>query len=126
MKVLIADDSLDAAKMLATVVKMLGHEAAFCMNGAEALLKAKEWLPDCIILDLSMPQLNGIEVCRLLKCGDGTSQAFVAAVTGYSDAQHRQKCWDAGFDGFYGKPMGQDEVQELLAWALQHKEQKVT
>ena len=84
LDVLIVDDSKDAADSMATLMTLLGHRAKAAYSGREAIDSVDETPPLCVMLDVHMPDMNGLELVRALrkKCGDSI---VLIAVTGAED-----------------------------------------
>ncbi len=104
--VLIVDDEKDVLDLL-TEVMLSGEEeleVAGAENGVDALLKIGQRSPDLLILDIVMPGMNGIEVCRKLKTGATTKNLKIVAITGDHDPAVQDRALAAGADLFYTKP----------------------
>jgi len=82
-----------------------GHEVIDVADGEAALAAVHEHRPDVVLLDVTMPQLDGLEVCRRLKADPATRLTPVVLVTGLSDLQDRIKGIEAGADEFLSKPV---------------------
>lgn len=67
LKILIADDYQPAADTMGRMLEVLGHEVCVTYDGRDAIAKAKELIPDVILLDLGMPRMNGFEICKKLR-----------------------------------------------------------
>jgi two-component system response regulator MprA len=110
MKVLVVDDDAAVRDSLARTLKFEGHEVATAADGREALDRLHEDVPDAMILDVSMPGLDGLEVCRRLReAGDRTPVLMLTARDAVDD---RVAGLDAGADDYLVKPFA---LQELLA-----------
>ncbi len=113
LRVLVVDDNVDAAKSMAKMVEILGHEARVVHAGREAVEVAAREPPDVLLLDIGLPQLNGYEVCQSLRAS-GVTDTLIVAVTGYGQDSDRQLAADAGFDMHLVKPVSLRAIQELL------------
>jgi CheY-like chemotaxis protein len=117
--VLVVDDFTDAREMYAEYLQFSGFRVAEAGNGLEALEKAFELLPDIILMDLSMPGMDGWEATRQLKADHRTRHIPVIAVTGHALAGHSEGAKKAGCDAFVTKPCLPDalvaEVRKMLA-----------
>jgi CheY-like chemotaxis protein len=113
-RVLIVDDSRDAATALARLLEFGGHATAIAGDGKSALQTAQRFHPDFILLDLRLPDTDG---CSLLPHfrNDGASKATIVAYTGNSDPEAKERVLRAGFDGFLVKPVDIGRLEELLA-----------
>ena len=119
-KVLLADDEED---ILMLVSATLGGDDRFQLilarDGEEALKRAREDKPELIFLDVMMPKMDGIEVCRKLKSDSETSQVKVVMLTAMAQDMDREKADEAGADFYFTKPFSPtallNKVEELLA-----------
>ena len=111
-RILIVDDNVDAAEMLALVLGDLGHLVRVANDGPRALLVAAELLPEIAVLDLGLPVMDGYELANRLLEAHGPRGIRLVAVTGYGQAQDRERTRAAGFDTHLVKPV---ELQELRA-----------
>jgi DNA-binding response OmpR family regulator len=108
-RVLVVEDDDDIADVLRRSLRQEGHEVRTAGDGEEALTMAAEFVPDLVILDLGLPRLDGVEVCRRLRAdGDGP----ILILTARTDTGDRVEGLDAGADDYLVKPF---ERTELLA-----------
>ena len=115
LRVLIADDNIDAAEMLATFVQMKGATAYIARDGAQAVQLAAEVRPELILLDIGMPVVDGYEACRRLRADPRSAGAFIVAVTGWGQDQDKARAKQSGFDAHLTKPADLDVVEKMLA-----------
>ncbi len=115
LKVLVVDDNVDAAQMLATLLEMNGYEVAIEYDGQGALASAVRAPPDVALLDIGLPDIDGHELARRLRAMPETTQAMLVALTGYGQAEDRQRAHNAGFDHHMAKPADLAKLLELLA-----------
>ena len=108
-RVLVVEDDDDIADVLRRSLRQEGHEVRTAGDGEEALTMAAEFIPDLVILDLGLPRLDGVEVCRRLRA-DGDVPILI--LTARSDTGDRVEGLDAGADDYLVKPF---ERSELLA-----------
>jgi two-component system, cell cycle response regulator DivK len=102
--VLVVDDFQDNREMFAEFLAISGFRVAQAVNGLEALERAFALVPDAILMDLSLPEVDGWEATRRLKRDPRTSHIPVVALTGHVLADHAREARDAGCDGFLAKP----------------------
>ena len=114
LRILVVDDNRDAADSLAKLLGMGGHHVTVAHDGARALELAVVERPTIMFLDLGMPEMDGYEVCRRARAL-GLSDAQIIAVSGYGQAQDRQRSEAAGFDGHSVKPIELGEIVRVLA-----------
>ena len=119
--VLVVDDYQDAREMYAEYLKASGFRVAEARNGIEAVAKAQELHPDCILMDLSLPGIDGWEATRQLKADKSTSHIPVIAITGHTSELASRDAQAAGCTSFVLKPALPDaviaEVRKALAAA---------
>jgi CheY-like chemotaxis protein len=104
LSVLVVDDFADNRQMYAEYLSFTGYRVAEAENGQEALDKAFALRPDVIIMDLSLPGMDGWEATRRLKDDARTKHIPVIALTGHALAGHSKGAIDAGCDAFVTKP----------------------
>jgi len=102
--ILVVDDYPDNRDAYATVLEHFGYSAVTAINGLEGVERARALLPDMILMDISMPILDGIDATRLLRQDDGTRHIPIVAITANDDADIRARAAEAGMDGFLTKP----------------------
>jgi CheY-like chemotaxis protein len=118
LRMLVVDDNGDSAESLALLLSLAGHETHVARTGPEALDRADALRPDAVLLDLGLPGLNGYEVCRRLRAAAWAREIPIVAITGWGQADDRQRSKDAGFDGHLVKPVVFGELTALLDESL--------
>jgi CheY-like chemotaxis protein len=114
-RVLIVDGNVDAAVALGLLLEMNGHAVRRVHHGPAAVDAAREFRPDAVLLDISLPGMNGFEVLkRLRELADGRPLAIIAT-TGYGRDEDRRRCLAAGFDEHLTKPIAIGDVERLLS-----------
>jgi CheY-like chemotaxis protein len=108
--ILIVDDFQDNREMYAEFMRFSGLRVEEATNGHEALEKATELLPDLIVMDLSLPGIDGWEATRRLKGDAKTKHIPVLALTGHALAGYSEGARQAGCDGFITKPCLPEEL----------------
>lgn len=113
-RVLLVDDYPDAREMYSEYLKFSGFDVVEAANGAEALQRAIDTTPDIILMDLSLPLMDGWEATRRLKKDERTAAIPVIALTGHALVGMFEGARDAGCDGFVTKPcLPEDLVKEI-------------
>jgi two-component system cell cycle response regulator DivK len=112
--VLIVDDFADNREMYSQFLEFSGFRVAEAQNGHEALDKAFALSPDLIVMDLSLPGLDGWEATRRLKADARTRSTPVIALTGHALAGHSKGAIDAGCDAFITKPCLPERLLEEI------------
>jgi len=112
--VLIVDDFADNREMYSQFLEFSGFRVAEAQNGHEALEQAFALRPDLIVMDLSLPGLDGWEATRRLKADERTRTTPVIALTGHALAGHSKGAIDAGCDAFITKPCLPERLLEEI------------
>ncbi len=110
-KILLVEDNEMNRDMLSRRLKRRGYEVVEALDGQEGMDKAASELPDLILMDLSLPVIDGWEATRRLKASDATRPIPVIALTAHAMSEDRQKALDAGCDDYDTKPV---ELRRLL------------
>ena len=108
--ILVVDDYEDAREMYAEYLRFCGFRVAEARNGNEALEQAFSLMPDLILMDLSLPGMDGWEATRQLKQHEQTSEIPVVALSGHSLPQHKESARTAGCVSFMSKPADPETV----------------
>jgi len=113
-RVLVVEDYADAREMYSEYLQYSGYEVVEATNGMEALQRAVEDQPDIILMDLSLPVMDGWEATRRLKADARTADIPVVALTGHALAGISDGALRAGCDAFVTKPcLPEDLVKEI-------------
>ena len=124
-KILVADDEVDLRNLAKIILEKNGYQVSLAANGVEALQKAKNELPDLIILDVVMPAKSGWEVCKILKSQDETKHIPVVISTVLSvaigDESSRRHAQEAGADGYLPKPFNTNELLGVVKRRLDYR-----
>jgi two-component system cell cycle response regulator DivK len=115
-RILIVEDSEETVAVLRSILElMLGqHEIAVAGDGHEGIRKAHEFAPDLILMDLSLPRLDGWEVTRSLKRDARFEHVPILAMTAHAMVGDRESALEAGCDGYYAKPIEVDEFVQFM------------
>jgi phosphotransferase system HPr (HPr) family protein len=113
-KILVVDDDRDTAESMATLLGLFGHDVRIALDGHRAIEVARLRRPDCVLLDVGLPGLDGYEVASWLRRELGGSVVLIA-VTGYGREEDHRAALAAGFDHHFVKPLDQDGLNALLA-----------
>jgi two-component system phosphate regulon response regulator PhoB len=109
-KILIIEDEPDVADLLTLNLRKAGFKISTVADGASGLQKAREDRPDFIILDLMLPKMSGLEVCRILKSDPATSQIPILMLTAKAEEVDRIVGLEFGADDYVTKPFSPREV----------------
>jgi DNA-binding response OmpR family regulator len=109
-RILIADDNPSNADLLDTYLDGEGFDTKLVYNGEDAIVAARDWKPDLILLDVMMPKLSGFEVCRRLRADAATKNVSVLMVTALDQSTDVETAVEAGTDDFITKPINKTEL----------------
>jgi DNA-binding response OmpR family regulator len=109
-KILIVEDERDIVELLRYNLQEAGFETDYVRNGADALHRAVEQSPDLILLDLMLPEVDGLIVCRLLKNDPRTKNIPIVMVTAKTEERDRIAGLELGVDDYITKPFSPKEV----------------
>jgi len=117
-KILIADDSDMMRKIAKMILEKEGHAVIEARDGREAVDLAKKEIPQVILLDAEMPELDGWEACREIKSDPATASIPVIMCTGHDLSEEPEQLKAAGANGYITKPYQPKQMQEKVAEAL--------
>ena len=115
LRVLIVDDNEDAARSVGMLLEMEGYEVLLAHAGQSALLEAFEHVPDVVLLDIGLPDMNGYDVARQLREHPQFRTTRLIAMTGYGRYTDRRESEEAAFDHHLVKPVDFEKLHGLLA-----------
>jgi len=117
--ILIVDDYADALDIWAIYMTAAGYRVSTAIDGASAIAKAQQLLPDVIVLDLELPGISGFEAARALRADPETADIPLIAATGYSHLRQLDLAREVGFDAVVVKPCDPEmlvsEIERLAA-----------
>ena len=116
-RILVVDDNRDSATTLRELLVISGNETRVAFDGLEALELAATFRPELILLDISLPKLNGYEVCRSIREQPWAKRIVIVALTGWGQEEDRRLSIEAGFDHHIVKPLDHARLESLLAGA---------
>jgi two-component system cell cycle response regulator DivK len=124
--VLVVDDFADNREMYSEYLTYSGYSVIEAKNGKEAIEAAQAQGPDIIIMDLSLPVMDGWEATRRLKADERTHDIPVVALTGHALAGHSQGAREAGCDSFLAKPCLPDQLVAEIRRMLESGKASIT
>ena len=111
---LVVDDNRDSADSAVTILRLLGHQAESAYTGQEAVEVLGRYPAEVVLLDLSMPDMDGFETLRRLRALPGRANIFAVAMTGYGTGDDRRRTTQAGFNAHLIKPVELSALTALL------------
>jgi putative two-component system response regulator len=120
-KILVVDDEPSIVDLLTRFLRREGYDVVTATNGREALECVQQEQPDLILLDVTMPELDGFAVCKTLKEDERTALIPITMLTGLDDREHRTQGIEAGADDFLTKPFEQSILRARISSQLRMK-----
>lgn len=119
-KILVIDDDANNLELIEDILAPY-FSVTTCQDSSEALQLARSLLPDVVLLDITMPKLDGITLCEMIRNTEATRQIWVIMVSAADDLEHRVRAFSVGADDFIGRPF---KPKELVA-RVQSKTRRV-
>jgi DNA-binding response OmpR family regulator len=116
--ILIADDEPSIRETAAYILEAEGYAVLLAANGEEALALIRERRPAAVLLDIEMPRMDGLQVCREVKSDAGLSATFIILLTARGQKKDEAGGLAAGADAYLTKPFDEDEILRRLEIAL--------
>jgi CheY-like chemotaxis protein len=113
-RILIVDDRRDARLTLTVLLKGMGQKVAQADTGTAALEAARSFHPEIVLCDIGLPDMDGYAVVRTMRADPALNGASFVALTGYGQAEDRDRAFKAGFDRHLTKPISHDQLMDLL------------
>ena len=117
VRVLVVDDSRDAARSIKILLEISGHEVRVAHDGLAAVAAYRDDRPEVILLDLGLPRMSGYDVARQLRLEQGNRPPLIVAVSGYGQEEDKRRALEAGFDCHMTKPVDPAKLVALIASA---------
>lgn len=114
IKILLAEDHDSNRAVLKRRLERKGYAVVDAENGAVAVERFKEQAPDIVLLDISMPVMDGLEAQRIMRDASANPAIRYVALTAHAMAEMRAQCEAAGFDAFLTKPIEFDDLIEVI------------
>lgn len=120
---LVVEDNADAAQSLALFLHLHGYEAQIATDGPKALQSVRDCWPDAVLLDLSLPGMDGYQVARRIREHSPIkNKPVLIAITGYGGSEDRRRSLEAGIDQHFIKPTDPEALIESLQQSLNRGE----
>lgn len=114
-RVLVVEDNLDSVHSMTMLIRMMGHEVEFAINGFAAIDVARKYRPDIVILDLGLPDFKGEHLATQLKYEPGLESTRIIAMSGLPQENLEARARAAGCSEFHRKPIDPMKLEEILA-----------
>ena len=115
-RILIVEDNMDTYELVHFILEKNGFETFLAANGRDGVNAAVKQRPDLIIMDMSMPEMDGWTATGLIKKNEQTKAIPLLALTAHALPGDRQRAMDAGCDEYITKPMDLDELAEAIEY----------
>ena len=122
MRILVVDDEPDAIELIRFNLKASGYEVLTAEDGEEALAKARKFAPDMILLDVMLPEIDGLEVCKILRRDPATASLPIIMLTAKASEIDRVLGLEFGADDYVTKPFSPRELMLRVRNLLKRKE----
>ena len=120
--ILVIDDSATVRKLISGKLEKSGHEVVCAVDGMDALAKLNEIVPDLILLDITMPRMDGYQVCKLIRNTEATKNIPVVMISGKDGFFDKVRGRMAGTSGYITKPFGPETLMKALEVYITDKE----
>ena len=120
-RILVVEDNAKNMKLFREVLVATGYETLEATSGGEAVDMASEHTPDLVLMDIQMPDFDGVEALRRLRADDRTASIPVIALTAQAMQGDRERFLAAGFNGYVSKPVN---VRDLIGTVREHCERR--
>ncbi|GBE57110.1 polar-differentiation response regulator DivK [bacterium BMS3Abin01] len=118
-KILVVEDNEMNLELVTDILEAEGYEVIQAANGNDALESANSQQPDLILMDIQLPEMDGLEVTRLLKSNESTRQIKVVALTAHAMRGDEEKARSAGCSGYIPKPINTREFASVIRGYLE-------
>jgi two-component system alkaline phosphatase synthesis response regulator PhoP len=123
IKILLVDDELDILEIVGYNLNLEGYQVFTAKNGVEAISKAKKKMPHLIILDVMMPEMDGIEACEVIRQTNGLEDTIIAFLTARGEDYSQLAGFDAGADDYITKPIKPKVLMSKVKALLRRKKE---
>ncbi|MDD1757423.1 MAG: response regulator, partial [Methanotrichaceae archaeon] len=124
MRILLAEDNLSSQKVTLQMLKKLGHRSDVVANGREVLEALGRQRYDLILMDVRMPEMNGLEATRIIRQRWPDKGPTIIAVTAYGLQGDRERCLEAGMDDYISKPVQLEDLGRMLSKHIPARQSK--
>jgi two-component system, cell cycle response regulator DivK len=122
--ILVVEDNMDNYELVRFILERAGYDVFLAMNGRDGVAAARVQKPDLILMDLTMPEMDGWLAAEKLKADESTKLIPLYALTAHALPSERKRALEAGCDGYVSKPIHMAGFLELIEAALGKREKK--
>ena len=120
-RIVYIEDNEDNVAMLTDRLDIEGHSVTAAADGAAGLALVRSLLPDLVLMDLDLPDIDGWEVTRRIRCDPACADIPVIALSAHAMPEHRQHALDAGCDDYEPKPIEFERLTAKIRWLLERR-----
>lgn len=113
-RVLVVEDNPNNMRLLLKLLGGNGYETIKAETGEKGVQRATEEMPDLILMDIKLPEINGVEATNRIRASVGGGNAIIIAITSYAMAGDRERFLSQGFDGYIEKPIDPYTIVEEI------------
>jgi CheY-like chemotaxis protein len=114
-RILAVEDNADVLRVQTALLRAMGHEVLPVSSGRQAMQAAETFLPDVVLIDIGLPDMNGFELAAHLRQLPATRAARLIALSGYGSADSKRQAEEAGIDEYFIKPVPLAELHRALS-----------
>jgi CheY-like chemotaxis protein len=113
--ILVVEDFEDSRYSLCRLLEMSGHRVLEARTGREAVEGTLRQRPDLVLMDLSLPDIDGVEATEMIRAGEGERRTPIVVLSAHDADMYRERAFAAGCDGYVTKPVDFDELERVIA-----------
>ncbi|MCA9921384.1 MAG: response regulator [Anaerolineales bacterium] len=117
--IMIVDDDIEIRQLLCTMLRMIGYEICEASDGLDALAKIENCIPDAMVLDVMMPNMDGITLCKALRKATETAVLPIIMLSGKAQQEDIEAGLKAGANRYLAKPMSMNDLVQNLQDVMQ-------
>jgi len=120
--ILLIEDNLNNIKLMEMLLEQQGYQVTVDINAEAGIINAKALLPDLILLDIQLPEMDGMEACRIMRQEPSLEYTPIIALTAFAMPGDRERILENGFDEYMSKPIKYREFLDLVNKILSHED----
>lgn len=123
-RILVVEDNMDNYELVRFILERAGYDVFLAVNGRDGVAAARLQKPDLILMDLTMPEMDGWIAAEKLKADDATRSILLYALTAHTLPSERKRAMEAGCDGYVSKPIHMDGFLKMIEGAFGKNREK--
>ena len=120
LRVLVVEDNLDVARSIERLLRVAGYTVHVVHNGASAMKEALEFAPNAVLLDIGLPDVDGLKLAKWIRKEPALRNVLLVALTGYGLESDKERVREAGIDHYLVKPVRFEKLESILATATRN------